>query len=126
MGTLTFNSSILGKEDKIVQKIIIKGCISNVEMINNTLKRFPFNVYVTRDGDDKTTFVYIHHDHEMRLTDLITINTAIQNAIYNCQCISSKLQELDKMIDALVDDCKRFGYEATESNKPTAKKRKDF
>lgn len=126
METLTFNSSILGKEDKIVQKITIKGCISNVEMINNTLKRFPFNVYVTRDGDDKTTFVYIHHDHEMRLTDLITINTAIQNAIYNCQCISSKLQELDKMIDALVDDCKRFGYEATESNKPTAKKRKDF
>lgn len=95
-------------------------------MINNTLKRFPFNVYVTRDGDDKATFVYIHHDHEMRLTDLITINTAIQNAIYNCQCISSKLQELDKMIDALVDDCKRFGYEATESNKPTAKKRKDY
>nr|UWD62781.1 MAG: hypothetical protein [Bacteriophage sp.] len=116
---LTFNSSILGKEDKIVQKITIKGCISNVETINDVLKRFPFNAYVTRDGNDKATFVYIHHDHEMQLAELVTINTAIQNAIYNCQ-------ELDKIIDALVDDCKQFKHETTEPNTPTTKKRKDY
>lgn len=121
---LTFNSNILGKEDKIVQKITIKGCISNVEMINDVLKRFPFNAYVTRDGDNKATFIYIHHDHEMQLAKLITINTAIQNAIYNCQCISSKLQELDKMINTL-DDCKQFKHETTEPNTPTAKKVSD-
>lgn len=123
---LTFNSSILGKENKIVQKITIKDCVLNVEMINNVLKRFPFNTYVTRDGDDKVTSIYIHHDHERRLDELITINTAIQNAMYNCQCISSVLQELDKKIDALVDDCKLFVNETTESNKPTTKKVSDF
>ena len=63
---LQFNTNILSKEGAIVQKIVVKNCIASVEMLFNTLKKFPFNAYVTRSENDKDssvkeTFIYIYH-----------------------------------------------------------------
>lgn len=128
---LTFNTSILSKEDTIVQKITVKNCITDVEMLYHTLKKFPFNAYVTRSENDenssvKETFIYIHHNHEVSFDTLSTTGTIVRDIIVNCQNICLKLSEFNNAIDALAKDCKQFGYEATESNKPTAKKRKDY
>ncbi len=124
---LTFNTSILSKEDTIVQKITVKNCITDVEMLYHTLKKFPFNAYVTRSENDenssvKETFIYIHHNHEVSFDTLSTTGTIVRDIIVNCQNICLKLSEFNNAIDALAKDCKQFEHETTESNKPTAKK----
>lgn len=127
---LIFNTSILSKEGAIVQKIVVKNCIASVEMLFNTLKKFPFNTYVTRSENDKDssvkkTFIYIYHNHEVSLDTLLNTKDIVRDVIVNCQNISFKLSEFNNTINALTKDCKRFENETTKSNSSTAKKVSD-
>ena len=127
---LQFNTNILSKEGAIVQKIVVKNCIASVEMLFNTLKKFPFNAYVTRSENDKDssvkeTFIYIYHNHEVSLDTLLNTKDIVRDVIVNCQNISFKLSEFNNTINALTKDCKRFENETTKSNSSTAKKVSD-
>lgn len=127
---LIFNTNILSKEDAIVQKIVVKNCIASVEMLFNTLKKFPFNAYVTRSENDKNssvkeTFIYIYHSHEVSFDTLSSIKDIVRDIIVNCQNISFKLSEFNNAINALTKDCKLFENETTKSDSSTAKKVSD-
>lgn len=127
---LIFNTSILSKEGAIVQKIVVKNCIASVEMLFNTLKKFPFNAYVTRSENDKDssvkeTFIYIYHSHEVSFDTLSNAKDVVRHVIVNCQNISFKLSEFNNTIDALTKDYKQFENETTKSNSSTTKKISD-
>ena len=133
---MVYETSLFSKDDKIVQKTTIKNCTVSVEVLNEVLKKFPFNASVVRsscDGKDKETVIFIKPSHLsdqfiplddafVSLDTIQGIEVVIKKVVTNCQKASELLQELDNFIEALVKDCKPFGNETTESNKPTTKK----
>lgn len=137
---LQFETCLFSKDNEIVQKITIEGCIASAEMINSILKRFPFDASVIQnscDGKDKETVIFIKPSHLsgqfiplddafVSLDTIQNIEAVIKEIITNCQRVSALLRDLDNSIESIIKDCKSFKHETTESNKPTAKKRKDF
>lgn len=137
---LEFETCLFSKDNEIAQKITVKGCTASAEMINSILKRFPFDASVIQsscNGKDKETVIFIKPSHLsdqfiplddafVSLDTIQNIEVIIKEIITNCQRASNILQELDNSIKAFIKDCKQFEHETTESNKPTAKKERDF
>mgnify|MGYP007127094306 FL=1 len=123
------DTCLSSKDNNIVQKTTIKGCTASAEMINSTLKRFPFDASVVQnscDGKNKETIVYIHLSHEVSLRIIDNLEEIIMNMMTDCERVNAALQEFDNTIEALVKDSKMFGNETTKSNSSTAKKVSDF
>lgn len=124
---LYYEKCLFSKDNKIVQRIAVKNCEASVEIINETLKQFPFNAYVIREGNgqDKRTVIYIHLDHEVSLRTVDNLAEVIEEVVYNCQQISGTLKTFKDTIDALVKDCKPFEHEKSESDSSTTEKVSD-
>lgn len=124
---LFYEKGLFSKDNKIVQRIAVKNCTASVEVINETLKQFPFNAYVIREGNgqDKRTVIYIHLDHEVSLRTVDNLAEVIEEVVYNCQQISGTLETFQNTIKGLVKDCKPFKDEKSESDSSTTKKVSD-
>lgn len=137
---LQFETCLFSKDNEIVQKITIEGCIASAEMINSILKRFPFDASVIQsscDGKDKETVIFIKPSHLsdqfiplddafVSLDTIQNIEAVIKEIITNCQRASALLRDLDNSIESIIKDCKSFKHETTKSNSSTAKKERDF
>ena len=65
---MVYETSLFSKDDKIVQKVTIRNCTVSVEVLNEVLKKFPFNASVVRsscDGKDKETDINVYLNHEV-------------------------------------------------------------
>lgn len=136
---LEFETCLFSKDNEIVQKITVKGCIASVEMINSILKRLPFDTSVIQsscDGKNKETVVFIKPSHLsdrfiplddafVSLNTIQDIEVVIKKVVTNCQKASALLKELDNFTEALIKDCKPFKDEKSESNSSTTKKVSD-
>lgn len=125
---LYYKKDLFSKDNEIVQRIAVKNCTASIEVLNEMLKKFPFNAYVVRSGDnekDKETVIYIHLGHIVSLRTVDGLAEIIEEVIYKCDQISGTLKEFEDSIDALVKDCKPFENETTKSNSSTAKKVSD-
>lgn len=132
---LQFETGLFVKNNMIMQRITVECCIASAEMINNVLKRLPFDASVvqsSRDGKNKETVIFITppiSDHLYQTVSLDTIQgieVTIKKVVTNCQKASKLLRELDNFTEALIKDCKPFEHETTKSNSSTAKKESDF
>ena len=59
---LQFETGLFVKNNMIMQQITVEGCIASAEMINNVLKRLPFDASVVQsscDGKNKETVIFI-------------------------------------------------------------------
>lgn len=124
---LFYEKGLFSKDNKIVQRIAVKNCTASVEVINETLKQFPFNAYVIHEGNgqDKRTVIYINLDHEVSLRTVDNLAEVIEEVVYNCQQISGTLETFQNTIKGLVKDCKPFEDEKSKSDSSTAKKVSD-
>lgn len=124
---LRYKTCLFCKNNKIVQRTVIENCTASVERINETLKQFPFNAYVVREGDgkDKRTVVYTHLNHEVLLTTVDNLANIIEDIIEACQQMSETLKTFEDTIEVLVKDCKPFENEKSESDSSTTKKVSD-
>lgn len=118
----------------IIQRITVEGCIASAEMINNVLKRLPFDASVVQsscDKKNKETIIYITPPISNLLYQTVSLDTiqgievVIKKVVTNCQKASALLRELDNFTEALIKDCKPFENETTKSNSSTAKKVSD-
>lgn len=136
---LQFETCLFSKDNEIVQKITIKGCIASAEMINSTLKRLPFGASVIQsscNGKDKETVIFIKPSHLsdqfiplddafVSLDTIQSIELVIKEMVTNCQRASALLQDLDNSIESIIKDCKQFKHEKSKSNSSTTKKVSD-
>lgn len=124
---LQYETCLFCKNNKIVQRVAIENCTASVERINKTLKQFPFNAYVIREGNgqDKRTVIYIHLDHEVLLKTVDILANIIESIVEACQEISETLKAFENTIKALVKDCKPFEDEKSESNSSTTEEVSD-
>lgn len=118
----------------IVQQITVEGCIASAEMINNVLKRLPFDASVVQsscDRKNKETVIFITPPLLTNQCTFVSLDTiqgievTIKKVVTNCQKASALLRELDNFTEALIKDYKPFEYETTKSNSSTAKKVSD-
>lgn len=122
---MVYETSLFSKDDKIVQKTTIKNCTVSVEVLNEVLKKFPFNASVVRsscDGKDKETVIYVYLNHEVSFRTITGLAGIIQEAVAYCQRINETLKTFEDTVKALIKDCKLFENETTEPNSSTAKK----
>lgn len=131
---LQFETSLFVKNNMIIQRITVEGCIASAEMINNVLKRLPFDASVVQsscDKKNKETIIYITPPISNLLYQTVSLDTiqgievVIKKVVTNCQKASALLRELDNFTEALIKDCKPFENETTKSNSSTAKKVSD-
>lgn len=122
---MVYETSLFSKDDKIVQKTTIRNCTVSVEVLNEILKKFPFNASVVRnscDEKDKETVVYVYLNHEVSFRTITGLAGIIQEAVAYCQRINETLKTFEDTVKALIKDYKPFEHETTESNTPTTKK----
>lgn len=122
---MVYETSLFSKDDKIVQKTTIKNCTVSVEVLNEVLKKFPFNASVVRsscDGKDKETVIYVYLNHEVSFRTITGLAGIIQEAVAYCQRINETLKTFEDTVKVLIKDCKLFENETTEPNSSTAKK----
>lgn len=125
---MVYETSLFSKDDKIVQKVTIRNCTVSVEVLNEVLKKFPFNASVVRsscDGKDKETVIYVYLNHEVLLRTITGLAVIIQEAVAYCQRRNETLKTFEDAVKALIKDCKLFENETTESNSSTTKKVSD-
>lgn len=125
---LFFNTNLLVDNLHIIQKITIENCTASINLINDMLKRFPFNAYVVQNKDEKLakkTIVYVHLKDNVRFDSIETIQNVIVEVITCCQQTAELLEEQSTIINALIKDCKPFENETTKSNSSTTKKVSD-
>lgn len=124
---LQYETCLFCKNNKIVQRVAIENCTADVEVINETLKQFPFHAYVMREsnGENKQTVIYIYHDHEVLLKTVDILANIIEDIVEACQQMSETLKTFKDTIEVLVKDCKPFEDEKSESNSSTTKKVSD-
>lgn len=131
---LQFETGLFVKNNMIMQQITVEGCIASAEMINNVLKRLPFDASVVQsshDGKNKETVIFITPPLLTNQYTFVSLNTiqgievVIKKVVTNCQKASALLRELNNFTEALIKDCKPFEHETTKSNSSTAKKVSD-
>lgn len=131
---LQFETGLFVKNNMIVQQITVEGCIASAEMINNVLKRLPFDASVVQsscDRKNKETVIFITPPLLTNQYTFVSLDTiqgiavVIKKVVTNCQKASALLRELDNFTEALIKDCKPFENETTKSNSSTAKKVSD-
>lgn len=126
---MVYETSLFSKDDKIVQKTTIRNCTVSVEVLNEVLKKFPFNASVVRsscDGKDKETVIYVYLNHEVSFRTITGLTIIIQEAVAYCQRTNETLKTFEDTVKALIKDYKLFENETTEPNSSTAKKVSDF
>lgn len=125
---LLFNTNLLADNLHIIQKITIENCTASINLINDILKRFPFNAYVVQNTDKKLvkkTIIYVHLKDNVRFDSIETIQNVILEVITHCQQTSELLEEQSAIINALIKDCKPFKDEKPESDSSTTEKISD-